>query len=109
NVSESQLERMMEIDVDALSIDEAVPIALAKQIGARRHLVVIGNISPTRTLLMGKKDQIEEATRRCIDDGVDAVAPGCSLETYTPLENLIAMTETAKRYGTKRAKAGRRR
>jgi [methyl-Co(III) methylamine-specific corrinoid protein]:coenzyme M methyltransferase len=107
NVSEAQLDRMIEIDVDALSIDEAVPITVAKRIAARRHMVVLGNLSPTKTLLMGKEGLIEEATKRCIDDGVDAVAPGCNLETYTPLENLLAMTRTAKSYGAKKAKEGR--
>ena len=106
NVSEQQLNRMIEIDVDALSIDEAVPITLAKRLAARRHMVVIGNISPTKILLMGKPNVVEEATKRCIDDGVDAVAPGCNLETYTPLDNLLAMTETVKRYGLDRAKKG---
>jgi [methyl-Co(III) methylamine-specific corrinoid protein]:coenzyme M methyltransferase len=107
NVSEAQLDRMIEIDVDAISIDEAVPITVAKQIAARRHMVVLGNISPTKTLLMGKVGSIEEATKRCIDDGVDAVAPGCNLETHTPLENLLAMTGTAKSYGAKKAKESR--
>ncbi|HSV42135.1 MAG TPA: uroporphyrinogen decarboxylase family protein [Methanomassiliicoccales archaeon] len=107
-VSEKQLERMIEIDVDALSIDEQVPIATAKTVGSRRHMVVIGNVSPTKTLLMGSKESVRDATRRCIDDGVDAVAPGCSLEMNTPLENLRAMTLTAKRH-VRRPSGSRRR
>ncbi len=102
-VTEPELERLIEIDVDALSIDEQVPIPMAKRIGARRHMVIIGNVSPTKTLLMGNPQSIEEATKHCIDEGVDAVAPGCSLETYTPLENLITMTSVAKRYGAEHA------
>jgi [methyl-Co(III) methanol/glycine betaine-specific corrinoid protein]:coenzyme M methyltransferase len=103
-VSEHQLERMIEIDVDALSIDEEVSISLAKRLSARRHMAIIGNISPTKVLLMGKIGEVMEATRRCIDEGVDVVAPGCNLEMYTPLENVQAMTETAKRYGAERAR-----
>jgi [methyl-Co(III) methanol-specific corrinoid protein]:coenzyme M methyltransferase len=71
-------------------------------------MVIIGNISPTKVLLMGNAIKVEEATRRCIDEGVDAVAPGCNLEMYTPLENIQAMTATAKRYGTERASKVRR-
>jgi [methyl-Co(III) methylamine-specific corrinoid protein]:coenzyme M methyltransferase len=108
HVSEQQLDRMIEIDVDALSIDEGVPISLAKRLGARRHMAVIGNVSPTKTLLMGSVQRVEEDTRGCIDAGVDVVAPGCSLETYTPLDNLVAMTSTAKRYGAERAMRGGR-
>jgi len=107
-VSEQQLERMVEVDVDALSIDDEIPISLAKRVGARRHMVVIGNVSPTKTLLMGNTSKVEEETRHCIDEGVDAVAPGCSLETYTPMENLVAMTSTAKRYGAEQASKGGR-
>jgi len=100
-VSRQQLERMVEIDVDALSIDEEVPIPLAKSLVGTRGMVIVGNVSPTKTLLMGSPPSIEMETRRCIDEGVDAVAPGCCLETYTPMENLRAMTSTAKRYGAK--------
>jgi MtaA/CmuA family methyltransferase len=103
-VSEHQLQRMIEIDVDALSIDEEVSISLAKRLSARRNMAIIGNISPTKVLLMGKIGEVEEVTRRCIDEGVDAVAPGCNLEMYTPLKNVQAMTETAKRYGAERAR-----
>ncbi|MCU0861242.1 MAG: hypothetical protein MUE65_02870 [Methanomassiliicoccales archaeon] len=104
NVSERQLDRMIEVDVDALSIDEDVPISLALRLGARRHLAIIGNVSPTKTLLMGSVAKVEEATCSCIDQGVDCVAPGCSLETYTPMDNLVAMTAMAKRYGLDRSR-----
>ena len=107
-VSEQQLERLIEIDVDALSIDEDVPISLAKRLAARRHMAIIGNVSPTKVLLMGNRGKVEEATIRCIDEGVDAVAPGCNLEMYTPLENVQSMTATAKRYGAERASKVRR-
>jgi len=106
-VSDMQLDRMIDIDVDAISIDSEVSIASAKRLGARRHMVVLGNVSPTRTLLMGSTEVVEEATKHCIDEGVDGVSPGCSLETYTPLENLIAMTNTAKRYGAEMARKAR--
>ncbi len=107
-VSEEQLERMIEIDVDALSIDEEVPINLAKRLSASKHMAIVGNISPTKVLLMGKPSKVEEETRRCIEQGVDAVAPGCSLETYTPTENIHTLTMVAKRYGAEWASKVRR-
>ena len=98
NIGEIQLKRMIEIDVNAISIDESVSITMAKRIAAHRHMLVLGNISPTKTLLMGTADQVEEATMRCIDEGIDGVAPGCNLEIYTPLENLKVLTRTTKHY-----------
>jgi uroporphyrinogen-III decarboxylase len=90
---------MVEIDVDALSIDEEVPIPILRGMAESRGMAIIGNVSPTTTLLMGSASNVEKETRRCIDEGIDAVAPGGSLEMYTPMENIVMMTRTAKRYG----------
>jgi [methyl-Co(III) methylamine-specific corrinoid protein]:coenzyme M methyltransferase len=103
HVSEEQLERLVEIDVDALCIDENVSIKTAKRICARRKMLVIGNVSTTDDLLSGNRLKVQRTTKRCLAEGVDAVAPGCSLEMHTPLENLTAMTSTAKRYHIKTA------
>lgn len=103
HLDEARLTRMVEIDVDAISIGEGVPVQTAKVAAARKHMAVIGNISPTRTLLAGTVADTETCTRECIDAGIDAVAPGCHLELFTPMQNVLAMTRTAKAYG-----AGRR-
>jgi [methyl-Co(III) methylamine-specific corrinoid protein]:coenzyme M methyltransferase len=99
NLSVQQLERMVEVDVNAISIDQDVPIGDAKRIAGRRNMKVIGSLCPTRTLLMGDTALVEEVTKRCLNEGVDAVAPGCSLELYTPTENLRAMVDTTKQHG----------
>jgi len=80
-VSEQQLDRLIEIDVDALSIDEEVPISLAKRLAARRHMRS-SQREPTKVLLMGSTHTVKEATIRCIDEG-GRCRPGMQLETYT--------------------------
>ena len=84
NLTTRQLERMVEVDANAISIDQDVSVPEAKRIASRRKMKVIGSLCPTRTLLMGDVGQVEEVTRRCLGEGVDAVAPGCNLELYTP-------------------------
>lgn len=93
---DERLEMMFGIDVDAISIDEGLPVRTAKAFAAKGHMVVIGNISTTRTLLVGTVKEVEARTAECIHHGIDAVAPGCHLELFTPLDNLQAMTRTAK-------------
>jgi [methyl-Co(III) methanol-specific corrinoid protein]:coenzyme M methyltransferase len=90
---------MVEVDANAISIDQDVSIPEAKRIASIRKIKVIGSLCPTRTLLMGDAGLVEEVTKRCLSDGVDAVAPGCNLELYTPTENLKAMVEATKRHG----------
>ncbi len=99
NLSVQQLERMVEVDANAISIDQDVPIAEAKRIAGRRDMKVIGSLCPTRTLLMGDVALVEAVTKKCLWEGVDAVAPGCSLELFTPTVNLRMMVETTKRHG----------
>jgi len=103
--SRSQMERMLEVDTDGISIDQDVSVAWVKRLAKskNRKIAVIGNLCPTRTLLMGDRQLVIEMTKKCIDEGVDAVAPRCSLEMYTPLDNILGMTQTAKSYGLQRA------
>ncbi len=99
NLTIRQLERMVEVDANAISIDQDVSIPEAKRIASKSKMKVIGSLCPTRTLLMGDVGLVEEVTRRCLGEGVDAVAPGCNLEPYTKTENLKAMVEATKRHG----------
>ena len=54
-VSEAQLDRMIEIDVDAISIDEAVPILMAKRVGARKHTIVRATSARRRPCSWGRQ------------------------------------------------------
>jgi MtaA/CmuA family methyltransferase len=99
HLTNMQLERMVEVDANAISIDQDVSVPEVKRIASRRKMKVIGSLCPTRTLLMGDVGLVVEVTKRCLGEGVDAVAPGCNLELYTPTENLKAMVEATKRHG----------
>ncbi|HXZ23347.1 MAG TPA: uroporphyrinogen decarboxylase family protein [Methanomassiliicoccales archaeon] len=99
--SHNLLDKMLDIDTDGISIDEDVAVDEVKKVARskNRRVAVVGNVCPSRTLLLGDRDAVVEATKKAIDEGVDAVAPGCNLEMYTSIENLKAMVETTKNYG----------
>jgi [methyl-Co(III) methylamine-specific corrinoid protein]:coenzyme M methyltransferase len=104
--SEEQLERIVEVDVDALCVDECVEISMAKRFCDPRGMLVFGNLCTTSVLLNGNRRSVQSAVKRCLSEGADAVAPGDSLELHTPTDNLVAMTAAVKRTGTKKRRRG---
>jgi [methyl-Co(III) methanol-specific corrinoid protein]:coenzyme M methyltransferase len=91
---------MLRTGANAISLDYEVDMAIARSV-VDEKCALIGNISPTAVLLRGPVEEIERTVIRCIDNGVDAVAPGCGLAIETPSLHIQAMVETTKRYGAK--------
>jgi uroporphyrinogen decarboxylase len=99
------IEAMVEAGVDGLSLDSAeagvdLPQAAEK---APEDVVLIGNLSPTGTLLNGTPDAVREEVRALLE----AMAPypnfvlstGCDLPPETPLENIEAFMEAGRAAG----------
>ena len=91
------LKDMAEAGFTALSIEEKVEIAKAKEIVGDMSRVV-GNIAPAGVLLTGTPDQVREECLKALKDGVDALAPGCGLAPRTPVANIKAMVEAAQSF-----------
>ncbi|MCQ1536925.1 MtaA/CmuA family methyltransferase [Methanosarcina sp. KYL-1] len=86
------LKTLSECGFDAISIEEKVSIKAAKaSIGDRARL--IGNISPSGTLLFGTPEHVKAEAKQCLSDGVDILAPGCGIAPMTPLANMRAIVE----------------
>jgi MtaA/CmuA family methyltransferase len=92
---------MARTGANGLSIDEEVDIRPAKSLLGERT-ALLGNLRPTTTLLQGSTEEVAVATRRCLDMGIDAVAPGCGLALQTPMANIRAMAEATRTYGLER-------
>lgn len=89
---ESSLKTLSECGFNAISIEEKVSIKAAKEaIGDRASL--IGNVSPSRTLLFGTPDAVKAEAKQCLSDGVDILAPGCGIAPWTPLDNIRALVD----------------
>ena len=89
---------MMQSGANGISVDQQMDIGWVKQ-QLKGKVATIGNVSPTSTLLFKKPEVVVSETKRCIDAGTDAVAPGCGFAPETPLANMRAMVEATHRYG----------
>ena len=89
---------MLESGAKAISVDQKNDVAdTRKKLGP--NALVFGNYDPYNVLVSGSEDLVRETTRKCLDDGVSAVWPGCDIWPTVPPENFRAMMETVKDYG----------
>jgi MtaA/CmuA family methyltransferase len=87
-----------DLGLEAISIGEMIPMKEARQIVGDK-VALIGNVNQLTTLLRGTPEQAMEESRKCIEDGTDILCPGCGFGPRTPLANMKAMVEAAKKYG----------
>jgi [methyl-Co(III) methanol-specific corrinoid protein]:coenzyme M methyltransferase len=70
-------------------------------------VLILGNFDPYGTLCKADTTpaKVEEIIKKCIDDGVDAVWPGCDLWPDIVEDNMKAYVNTVKEYGKKASPA----
>jgi len=94
------IELMNECGADALSVDQKNDVA-----ESRRKLVndvlLLGNFDPYGTMVKMDAPEAESVIKKCIDDGVDAVWPGCDLWPEVKKENIETYVTTVHKYGKK--------
>ncbi len=86
------LKTLSECGFEAISIEEKASIKAAKEAICGRARV-IGNVSPSTTLLFGTPDAVKAEAKQCLSAGVDILAPGCGIAPRTPLANIKALVE----------------
>lgn len=92
------IEEMCLTGPDGISIDENIPMPVAKEITDRYNVTIGGNIPLTTTMLFGNQ---QDNMKYVVDmvDSVDplnlVIAPGCDMPYDVPLENGIAVAEAA--------------
>jgi [methyl-Co(III) methanol-specific corrinoid protein]:coenzyme M methyltransferase len=85
---------------EGISIEEKVSVSFAKEIVGNR-VSLIGNVSPSDTLLTKGSDVVMIEATACLEDGIDILAPGCGLAPHTPLENIRALVRARDIYFSK--------
>jgi [methyl-Co(III) methanol-specific corrinoid protein]:coenzyme M methyltransferase len=91
------LDPLADAGFEGISIEEKVGVSFAKELVSSR-VRLIGNVSPSDTLLTkGPEAVIIEATA-CLEEGIDILAPGCGLAPHTPLENIKALLKARDIY-----------
>ncbi|MHC1576823.1 MAG: methylcobamide:CoM methyltransferase MtaA [Methanosarcinaceae archaeon] len=91
------IEPMANSGFEGISIEEKVDVRFAREIIGDRACL-IGNVSPSATLLYKSPENVKIEAKQCIEDGVDILAPGCGIAPHTPLENLKAFVAARDEY-----------
>src|SRR5512135_815964 len=92
---------MMEAGPIAISVEQKNDVAESrKKLGG--DALIFGNFDPYNVLVSGSEELVRSTMRKCIDDGVSAVWPGCDIWPTVPPENMNAMMDEVKTYGGKR-------
>jgi len=88
---------MVESGARAISVDQKNDVAeTRKKIGP--DALLFGNYDPYNVLVSGTEEQIRETMKQCLDNGVDAVWPGCDIWPTVPPENFRTMMDEVKKY-----------
>ena len=88
---------MVESGAKAISVDQKNDVAeTRKKIG--KDALLFGNYDPYNVLVAGSPEKVRETVRKCLDDGVSAVWPGCDIWPTVPPENISAMMDEVIKY-----------
>lgn len=93
--SSNHLPYIAETGATGYSFDEGIDMAMA-----RRHLkdrvALAGYVPTVEVLLQGTPELTYQASIECLGNGVDILAPGCSLPQHTTMANIAAMVQAAE-------------
>jgi [methyl-Co(III) methanol-specific corrinoid protein]:coenzyme M methyltransferase len=92
------IEMMNDCGADALSVDQKNNLAESRR-KVGKDVLLLGNFDPFNTLVQMPASGVEPAIKKCIDDGADAVWPGCDLWPAVKKENVEIYVQTIRRYG----------
>ncbi len=93
---------MSSTGAEILEIDWQVDMARAHEICGSNN-VLMGNINPSDPLVLGRPEDVDAAARKVIEDckGRNLIlSSGCAMGRMTPPENMRALVEAPKKYGT---------
>lgn len=94
----SIVEQMALCGADAISVDQKNNVAKSrKEVGP--DMFILGNIDPYGVVVKGKPDEVENAVKDAIDNGVNAIWPGCDIFPTAPRQNMEALMAATQKYG----------
>lgn len=97
-------EQMALCGADAISVDQKNNAGESRQkLGNDRLL--FGNFDPFGTLVQMEASGVEQVIKECVDNGVDAVWPGCDIWPEAKKDNMKAYVDAARKYGEKASPA----
>ena len=92
------LDQVVKLGADAISVSEVVKMSeIRERVGD--DVTLMGNVNQVFTLIKRGPEEVMAEAKACIEAGTDILAPGCGFGPKTPLANMRAMVEAAKKYG----------
>lgn len=90
---------MMECGADSISVETKNDLIKTREDIGWEPLL-FGNVDSFNVLVQGSTEDVKRAVLKSMEEGVDAVWPGCDIWPDAPVENVAAMVDTVKEYGT---------
>lgn len=102
------IEMMHECGADALSVDQKNNVVETRsKLG--NEVLIFGNFDPYGTLTtMEDTNEVAEVIKKCIDNGIDSVWPGCDIWPDVKEKNMETYVQTVHEYGLKPSPAVKR-
>jgi len=92
------IEMMNDCGADAVSVDQKNHVAESRnKLGP--EAMILGNFDPYGTLVQMDAKDVPGVIKKCIEDGVDAVWPGCDIWPDVKKENMEAYVKAVREYG----------
>ncbi len=95
------IKNMYECGADSLSVEFKNDMKKTREdIGFEP--LVFGNLDAYKLLVIDDVEDVEKAVIKSLEDGVDAIWPGCDIWPEAKPENFKAMVEATKKYGAEK-------
>lgn len=95
------VKNMLECGADSISVElKNNMVKTREDIGPEP--LVFGNHDAYKLLVHDGVEDVEKAVIKCLEDGVDAIWPGCDIWPEAKPENFKALVEATKKYGAEK-------
>ena len=92
------VDQMALCGADAISVEQKNHVAESRQKLGPKALI-FGNVDAYNVLVKGTPEDVENAVKGAITNGVNAIWPGCDIWPTAPVENMKALMAAVQRYG----------
>jgi [methyl-Co(III) methanol-specific corrinoid protein]:coenzyme M methyltransferase len=89
------VEWMGQTGADILSIEPKADAKLARE-KCGSNIILMGGVDTANTLYMQDAETVKQVAEQAIAEGIQILAPGCSVAPGSPTENLKTLVEVAK-------------
>jgi [methyl-Co(III) methanol-specific corrinoid protein]:coenzyme M methyltransferase len=92
------VEEMALCGADAISVDQVNDVAESrKKLGS--DVCILGNVDPYKVIVTGSPEDVDNAVKEAVANGVSAIWPGCDIFPAAPKENMEALIAATQKYG----------